>query len=201
VTNKYYIQSYCTIQEGKVFKNGEALFQGNSEETSSFFKEIYRFLNCKYGKFFKMDLLSKLCFLGAEVLLTQEDNASNTAIILSNNASSLVTDRKHQDAIQDLDAYYPSPAVFVYTLPNIGIGEISIKHGLQSENGFFIFNDYNATFHYNYEQALLQSNQCSQILGGWVNVDANSYKGFMYTVGPKKGIPYTEENLIKLYTN
>ena len=50
------------------------------------------------------------------------------------------------DAIQNKESYYPSPAVFVYTLPNICIGEISIKYKLYSENSFFIFDSLNAEY-------------------------------------------------------
>ena len=94
-----------------------------------------------------MDSLSKLAFLAGDILLNEElsiEEENNIALVFSNKASSLDTDRKHQESIQNQENYYPSPAVFVYTLPNICIGEISIKHKLYSENSFFIFDSFNA---------------------------------------------------------
>ena len=180
--------------------NGNLIFEESSEDIKSFLKSIYQYLEPKYSKFFKMDTLSKLAFLSAEILL-KEETQKNIAIILSNNASSLDTDRKHQDSINDKENYYPSPVVFVYTLPNIGIGEISIRHQLKSENGFFVFENYNANFHYNYENILIQNNKSEAVLGGWVNIDEDSYEAFLYLVSQKGTLEHTEQNLKQLYNN
>lgn len=156
----------------------------------------------RYPKFFKMDNLSKLSIIAAELILSEKDLNTydhNIALIFSNNASSLDTDRKHQETIDDPDHYYPSPAVFVYTLPNIGIGEISIKYKLKSENGFFIFDDFNAKFHHNYEQFLIKSNKSKAVLAGWINVDGEEADAFVYLVSENGQIEHTQQNLIKLY--
>lgn len=200
MTKELYIQNYCSIKNNKVSLNGNLVFEESSEDIKSFFKSVYQFLEPKYSKFFKMDTLSKLAFLSAEILLKEEEQ-KNIAIILSNNASSLDTDRKHQDSINDKENYFPSPAVFVYTLPNIGIGEISIRHQLKSENGFFVFENYNANFHYNYENILIQNNKSEAVLAGWVNIDGDSYEAFLYLVSQNGTIEHTEKNLKQLYNN
>jgi len=200
LAKKLYIQNYCSIKNNKVSLNGDLIFEESSKDIKSFFKSIYQYLEPKYSKFFKMDALSKLAFLSAEIILKDVEQ-KNIAIILSNNASSLDTDRKHQDSINDKDAYYPSPAVFVYTLPNIGIGEISIRHQLKSENGFFVFEKYNANFHYNYENILVQNNKSEAVLAGWVNIDKDSYEAFLYLVSQNGIIEHTEQNLKQLYNN
>ena len=200
MNKELYIENYCSIKNNKVFLNGNLVFEESSEEIKSFFKSVYQYLEPKYSKFFKMDALSKLAFLSAEILL-KEEAKKNIAIILSNNASSLDTDRKHQDSINDKENYYPSPAVFVYTLPNIGIGEISIRHQLKSENGFFVFENYNANFHYNYENILIQNNKSDAVLAGWVNIDGDSYEAFLYLVSQNGTIEHTEKNLKQLYNN
>ncbi|MBX9448628.1 MAG: hypothetical protein KL787_02435 [Taibaiella sp.] len=56
----------------------------------------------------------------------------------ANQSSSLDTDIRHQNSIQDPGQFYPGPAIFVYTLPNIAIGEVSIRHQLQTESMFLI---------------------------------------------------------------
>ena len=200
MAKELYIQNYCSIKNNKVSLNGNLIFEESSEDIKSFFKSVYQNLEPKYSKFFKMDALSKLAFLSAEILL-KEEAKKNIAIILSNNASSLDTDRKHQDSINNKENYYPSPAVFVYTLPNIGIGEISIRHQLKSENGFFVFENYNANFHYNYENILIQNNKSDAVLAGWVNIDGDSYEAFLYLVSQNGTIEHTEKNLKQLYNN
>ena len=202
MTKKLYIQKYCSIKNNNVSLNGKTIFTEDTSEVKDFFKRVYRFLGIKYSKFFKMDSLSKLAFLSAEMILEGIDSESkNIAIILSNNASSLDTDRKHQNSINDSESYFPSPAVFVYTLPNIGIGEISIRHQLKSENGFFVFDKYNANFHFNYEKSLINNNKSDYVLAGWVNIDEDSYEAFLYLVSENGTIEHTEQNLKQLYTN
>lgn len=149
-----------------------------------------------------MDNLCKLAFLSAEIVLNDSgilNEERNIALVFSNSASSLDTDRKHQEAINDAENYYPSPAVFVYTLPNITMGEICIKNKFQSENAFFIFENYKANFHQIYESSLLHTEKSKAVLGGWVNVDGPSYEAFLYLVSDKGEIEHTEENLINLY--
>ena len=120
--------------------------------------------------------------------------------VFSNKASSLDTDRKHQESIQNKESYYPSPAVFVYTLPNICIGEISIKYKLYSENSFFIFDNFNATHLLSYSNSLLSNNKAEQVLCGWVEFDdANNYEAFLYLVAQEGAIKHNEQNIITLY--
>lgn len=199
---KLYIHNYCKIEKNSVYLNGEVIYADNEADLVAFLKNVYRFLGLKYAKFFKMDSLSKIAFLTAEILVGNAKitiKETNTAVVLSNNASSLDTDRKHQKSINDSDNYFPSPSVFVYTLPNIGIGEISIRHTLKTENVFFVNKQYNASLHYTYENSLIQSGKATNILSGWVNVDDQSVDVFMYLVTEKGSIPHSILELNKLY--
>ncbi len=200
---KLYIQSYCHIKNNQLWLNGKLVFEGDQDNNlKDFLKSSYRDQKLHYPKFFKMDNLSKLSILAADLILSEIDLNKfdhNVALIFSNKASSLDTDRKHQKSIDDADHYFPSPAVFVYTLPNIGIGEISIKHKLKSENGFFIFDEYNAKFHHNYERLLIKNNKSNAVLAGWVNVDEEVYDAFVYLISENGNLEHTEQNLIKLY--
>ena len=201
MNTQYYIQSYCKIKEACITLNDTLVFEDQNNEPKSFFKNAYKNLELKYAKFFKMDNLSKLSFLGAEFLLQDNENdaESNTAIVLSNKASSLDTDRKHQDSIQDKANYFPSPAIFVYTLPNIAIGEISIRHQLKSENAFFVFDTFNAEFLCNYASVLLDKKKAKSVLCGWVDVDNENYEGFMYLVSRNGKIKHTIKELTNIY--
>jgi len=200
LSQKVYIENYCIIKNDTILVNGKPILEEGFDTGSSFLKAAYKRLYIKYPKYFKMDSLSKLAFLGAELLLKDTKNKSeNIALVFSNNASSLDTDRKYQASIDDTENYYPSPAVFVYTLPNIGIGEISIRHQLKSENAFFIFEKYNASFHHTYESSLIQMKKADSVLAGWINIDQNECDVFLYIVSEKGIIEHTKENLINLY--
>ena len=187
--------------------NGNVLFSEvpitiGTEDFSTFIKNAYKFLQTDYSKFFKMDNLSKLAFLAADVLLKKEnlnEEENNIALIFSNKASSLDTDRKHQAAIENDAEYFPSPAVFVYTLPNICLGEISIKHRLYSENSFFIFDRFNAEHLQLYANSLLRSGKAEKVLCGWVDLDENSYDAFLYLVEKEGEIEHKTEEITRLY--
>ena len=90
-------------------------------------------------KFYKMDNLCKLGYVAAEYLLKDTNyHPKEIGIILANASSSLDTDCKHQAIISKEGDKAASPAVFVYTLPNVVLGEICIRHKIQGENTFFV---------------------------------------------------------------
>jgi len=97
-----------------------------------------------YPKFFKMDMLSRLGFLATELLLQQTGetlDSERTALIFANRSSSVKNDTDYQATISDPDNYYPSPALFVYTLPNIVTGEVAIRQHLYGETAFYVLQE------------------------------------------------------------
>lgn len=98
--------------------------------------ELYRRYVGDYPKFFKMDTLCRLGFIAAEMLIGAENDVPS-AIILANRSASIKDDRDYLATISE-GKYYPSPALFVYTLPNIVTGEIAIRHHVQGETSFYI---------------------------------------------------------------
>lgn len=107
--------------------------------------ELYRRYVGDYPKFFKMDTLSRLGFIAAELLLKSQEPMANSqqptvdAVILANRSASIKNDTDYLATITEGN-YYPSPALFVYTLPNIVTGEIAIRHHIQGETSFYILN-------------------------------------------------------------
>ncbi len=187
-----------------IFHNGkEIVIKDSSLSCNEFLKQVYKEHVNDYAKFFKMDTISKLAFLAAEFICNQASvlpkDKGDMAIVLSNNSASLDTDRKHQDTINDKNNYFPSPAVFVYTLPNIGVGEISIRHEIQGENAFFVFEKFNAKALMQYSTALINAQKCTHVLCGWVDVDKDQYDAFMYLVSKDGQFKHTEENINTLY--
>jgi hypothetical protein len=198
VQKEFYIQSYCHIKENEVFVNGKSVFKTDAADFTTFIKSAYKHFEIEHSKFFKMDNLSKLAFIASDVLLTDEPE-KNMALIFSNKASSLDTDRKHQAAIADSANFYPSPAVFVYTLPNICLGEISIRHQLYSENSFFVFENFNADILSHYANSLLADEKAEKALCGWVNFDCEKYDAFLYVVAKNGTFAHTSEELTRLF--
>ncbi len=102
--------------------------------------EIYRKYVGDYPKYHKMDALSRLAFLATELLLSRGDvpQDAGRATILFNRTSSVVADRCHLGSIAKPGEFYPSPSVFLGTLPNIATGEIAIRHGYTGETSLYI---------------------------------------------------------------
>lgn len=200
---KNYIKSYIHIKNNTVSLNGNVIFTNDEMDFKLFIKDAYKATETKYPKFFKMDSLSKLAFLASDILLKNEhlntEIDNNIALVFSNRSSSLDTDRKHQESIQDTANYYPSPAVFVYTLPNICLGEISIKHTLYSENSFFIFDSFNAEHLKTYANSLIATNKADQVLCGWVDYEEESYEAFIYLVSEKGALSHNTNEILTLY--
>lgn len=201
MADKYYITQYCSIENGRIALNGAEFFAAPDTAFADFAKQAYRHAEIDYPKFFKMDNLSKLSFLAADLLLkdTVPDGENNTALLFANAASSLDTDVKYNDSIIDKDNYFPSPAVFVYTLPNICMGEISIKHKLYTENSFFVFEAFNPEFFANYAAILLDTNKAETVLCGWVEFFKDEYKAFVYQVSKQGSLEHTAKNIQTLY--
>ncbi|WP_264552808.1 3-oxoacyl-ACP synthase [Flavobacterium sp. N2038] len=200
---KTYIQSYISIQNNEIVLNGTSVFKTEPTDFADFSKQALRNFEIQYPKFFKMDALSKLAFLGSELLLSpiiSSEEENNIALVLANKSSSLDTDVKYQESISDKENYYPSPAVFVYTLPNICLGEISIRHQLKSENSFFIFDAFNTEFMSNYSNILLNSDKADKVLCGWVEYFNENYKAFLCIIGKEEIEKYKNENINTLYS-
>ncbi|MDO4727384.1 MAG: 3-oxoacyl-ACP synthase [Bacteroidota bacterium] len=174
--NSNYIQSYLSITKGELKLNNSPTIHANNKDFKDFSKKIYTTFNISYPKFFKMDNLSKLAFLGAYILLEKHKlSNTNTALVFANKSSSLDTDIKHQQSISDTDNYFPSPAIFVYTLPNICLGEIAIKFKLHTENSFFIFEEFNTDYMIKYTNHLLKANLANHVLWAWVEILEQEY--------------------------
>lgn len=106
-------------------------------------KALYHQYVGDYPKFYKMDGLSRLGFIASELLLQTEGRdrfvpSDDRAVIFFNHSSSISADRKYLESIADPENFFPSPSVFVYTLPNIVTGEIAIRNHYYGETSFYI---------------------------------------------------------------
>lgn len=187
MTENIIITKYCKVANNEIIVNGEVVFSSESNLTfSEFVKEAYKFKAMAYPKFYKMDNLSKLGTIATE-FLSDELNCENVngdeiGIILMNSASSLDTDKNFQNTINDKDNYFPSPAVFVYTLPNIVIGEICIKHKIFGETAFFVSEKFDVGFIYDMVGDLILNQGLKIVITGWVDFIDNEYTAILCVV-------------------
>jgi hypothetical protein len=145
---------------------------------------LYKYLDADYPKFHKMDSLCKLGFLASEMLLREKTirnifTGNDTGIILANSSSSLNTDRMHQNTIMNRSDYFPSPSVFVYTLPNIVIGEICIRNKITGEGTFFIQEKFTPSILIDYVAHLLDCEIINRCISGWLEIDGEDYEALL----------------------
>jgi len=207
------IVSWCKIKNNTVWLNGDKIaIDEKSVDLPAFFVNLYKQLNLNYPKFFKMNNSCKLGVLAVEMAIRSNPEIADSekekvAILISNNSASLETDRNHLKSITDKNNYFPSPAVFVYTLPNIIIGEIAIKHKFAGENAFFVTEIFDQKLLHNYVSIAFQNNHTADVVCGWINVDGIEYEAFVYCVKKtnfneeRKGInlPHNSETIYQLY--
>ena len=127
------IVSYCTIDAGMDNLVG-----------------LYHSLGMNYPKFFKMDHLSRAGLIAAETVLQKAglrntDPKPDMALDLVNSSASTCNDVEFQKTISP-QAYFPSPALFVYTLSNIVCGEIAIRNNILGETSFYVQEKFSAEF-------------------------------------------------------
>jgi hypothetical protein len=204
-----YITASCVIRENRIHLNGRFLWEPPSQRVPSpappppadFLLSAYQHFGFPYPKFYKMDLLSKLGWLAAELLLNDGFNAADyrpeaIAVVLANSSSSLDTDYKYFATVDDI----PSPALFVYTLPNIVVGEICIRHKFKGENAFFILDSFDADFLAQYVHDLLENGPARACICGWVEVLGDNYTAALFLIEEKNtGLSFTADNLNRCF--
>ncbi len=193
---KYYITNFIRIKGEEISRKNEPLLSLETEiGFQQFLKDSYKKLGVNYPKYHKMDSLCKLGILGSYILLKDQKITPDTALVFSNASSSHDIDRKHEKSMEDI----VSPSVFVYTLPNIVLGEISIKYNLLSENVFFIENEFNAELLVDYSVVLLNSGKATSVACGWIELKNDEYDVFLCLISNRGESSFTQENLEDLY--
>lgn len=199
------ITGYCSIKKNTVVKDGMVFYKGAPSSFAHFADTLYRHLEINYPKFHKMDNLSKLGFLTSDILLNNNKlsdvfGPEKTGVILSNKSSSMDTDLKYFSMVQSGVA---SPAVFVYSLPNIVIGEICIRNGIKGENTFFITDSYDIPTQVNYINQLFENKIIDACICGWMELIGENYEAFLYLVTKNKlkqsARPHSVESINKIY--
>ncbi|MBQ0016644.1 MAG: hypothetical protein KBT04_06635 [Bacteroidales bacterium] len=130
-----------------------------------------------YPKFFKMDALCRAGFVASELLImnnldTKSMEGESCGVILFNTVGSLATDKKYQTTIDN----YPSPSVFVYTLPNVLTGEIAIRNHYHGPTDFIVLDYAEASAVVDILTYAFEDRKLNSLLTGWVEcLDENTF--------------------------
>ena len=161
------------LDQRKLWEGKKELGEQEGKEHHSLLTTLYKQMIGNYPKFYKMDGLSRLGFVASEILLNAEKGETDKerAIIFFNHSSSIASDRNYKESINDKDNYFPSPSIFVYTLPNIVTGEIAIRNHLHGETSFFILPDKDERMMEEILQASCLDDQSKSFLTGWIDYE------------------------------
>ena len=140
--------------------------------------EVYKTKIGDYPKFYKMDMLSRLAFVASELLIGCEGQRSkdegqlsiskDRAVVLFNHSSSIIADRQYVKSIEK-DDFFPSPAAFVYTLPNITTGEIALRNGYHGETSFYLLAERNEKLMQRVIKSTFIDRDIKSVIGGWID--------------------------------
>ena len=166
-----HIAHHIRISASGIRKDGSSLCPAESREAGP--EEWYRRFGMAYPRFFKMDDLCKWAWAGAECLLKGESGfisegvaGERTAIVLFTKSGCLQADRRYAETLSSV----PSPALFVYTLSNIMLGEIAIRHGFKGEQLCMVQDRFDSGELQFWVEDLLLNKGMEACLCGWVDI-------------------------------
>ncbi len=201
------ILSYCRITDDKVILNGNLVLSNNNSDLNHWITDIYDYTKLSYPKFHKMDRLSKVGVLAAEMVMSESgfdnDNLKRDwALCCMNSSASLDDDEAYQKTIQNAEEFYPAPSLFVYTLPNIVLGEIAIRHKLRCESSFYVCEKFSADAIYNAIEDVYLCESVRYVMGGWLEVGREGCDILLFVIEESDNgnlQDFSIENLRNLY--
>lgn len=163
------IKSHSVIYKDLYVVDGEEFEIPAGEK--HFTTRLYKHLGIDYSKIYKMDMLAKTSFLGVELLNSKVDFSQygdeEIGQVFGNSESSLFSDRLFEESYKVNES--PSPAHFVYTLPNILMGEMAIRNKWYGDTILFVSKEFDEV---NFAEQIFiqQKNGAKASVVGWVNV-------------------------------
>ena len=162
------------------------------ERGAALLPAAYKKLIWGYPKFHKMDVLSQLAFVATELLVQSIPHLdAHTAVVFLTHHGSLAADMHYQSTIvPTAEEFFPSPAAFVYTLPNIATGEVAIRHHWHGHTACYALP---TTAEEALQQSLILSpasdGRTTAIVGGWLDAeDAEHFSAHLQLYLPTTNI-------------
>lgn len=177
------VEHTISINAAAVIVDGQHLYDLREVPPAEIPVYLYKTLGLAYPKFFKMDHVSKLGFIATELLMQVVDRAvdkDKVALLLTTADGCREIDEKFAASMEDI----PSPALFVYTLPNIVAGEICIRNGFKGEQMVWIAEAPDEKITNAYLQSLFAKGNTAACLLGFVNAYRDELKAELHWVQP-----------------
>jgi len=159
----------------------------------------YRTTGISYPKFFKMDILSRVAFVAAELLaITAGDikNKSKVGTVISTSSGCIDVDKRFNESRKEI----ASPALFVYTLPNIMLGELCIRHGFKGPQICYIEEHPDPALAFFHIDDLMNRQHAEACLYGFIEAKDDCIDALLMWVSREQGpVAFTEEQVNKIY--
>ncbi len=130
---------------------------------------LYREMVGDYPKFFKMDTLCRLGFLLTEMLVKDEAGRftprEDRAVLIFSRNGCLANDLNYAKSMED----FPSPALFVYTLPNTVAGEIAIRNKYEGETSTYVLENFDRTMIDSIVRQAFQDDMTKDAIVAWID--------------------------------
>lgn len=156
------------------------LSEEEAKTTSERLNLFYKKAGFKYPKFFKMDPLCKagmLCLMPFADYLHAHPKGSEGGLLVFTDSGCRMADEEHLRLMRESAT---SPAVFVYTLPNIVLGEWSIFSRWVGYGQCFLINAFKTSYLAERISAFKADFPGAPVLAGWLSVSEDSLEGMLF---------------------
>lgn len=190
------------VEGGRLSLTGKELAYGACED-AELLRALYVGLGMDYPKFHKMDRYARIALLAAEPLyrkLREEgaDIANAVGLVTVNRSASAATDAEHWQPVSHGES--ASPGVFVYTLPNTGAGEITIRQGAFGPSICLVSARPDCDLLLTIAGDMILAQDMHHVIIGWADIfGAPLFAGFAL-IGPGAGTPLTSTGLQAILT-
>lgn len=164
-------------------------------------RSLYDSLGSAYPKFFKMDGACRLGYVASEMLLEGTPERftprEDTAVLVFTRRGSLDNDRNFEKTLRPGE--FPSPALFVYTLPNTVTGEIAIRNKFLGESSAFVLEGFDAAEISRTVREAFMDPVTRRAVAGWVDYGGeDDFEAFLMLL-EKDGEGFDTETVNRLY--
>lgn len=150
---------------------------GPENKGASLLTEIFKESLADGSRFFKMDLFSRLAYVATGLLLKDVPGGyapEETGMLIFTLNGSVLADRKHLSTFVKPDEYYPSPAIFINTLPNVVLGEMAVTHRIKGETTLVMLPVRDEETMDSILAATLAATRPSVLITGWVDCESEN---------------------------
>jgi len=184
------ILSTTTYRNGRFTVDGKELASSTGDIDQDL-TNAWAAMKVELPRFVRMDRNSKLVSIAAAPFFTAEGIITKypkdrIGMVIMGTHGSMETDQRYLDQL--LAENHASPGLFVYTLPNIAMGELSIQHGLHGSGLCLLSEAPDVGQLRDACEILLRDHDMEAVICGWANIFAGSAVAtFMVVTTGKEG--------------